>query len=182
MRQRFSAETGNRGIEVFLGVGSNLDSPLQQITRAFSALQALPDSWDFRCSPLYRSPPMGPQDQPDYINTVISLVTRLVPITLLRETQAIEQAHGRVRGVRWGPRTLDIDLLVYGDLILDTPELQLPHPGIAQRAFVLCPLSDIAPDLIIPGVGRVSDLVGRVSGGDTEMIGNPIDIRCNGAI
>lgn len=177
MSQAVAAGAGKHGIEVFLGLGSNQKQPLQQIGRAFSALQALPKSKDARCSPLYHSPPMGPQEQPDYVNAVVRMVTRLAPHLLLREMQAIERAQGRVRGVRWGPRTLDIDLLVYGDLVLDTSDLQVPHPGITQRAFVLFPLFDISPDLNIPGLGKVSELIRCVNAKEVEKIGNLIDFK-----
>ena len=176
------AEASNLGVEVFLGIGSNLEEPRQQVSRAFSALQRLAESQDAHCSPLYISPPMGPQAQPDYVNAVVRLVTRLAPSLLLREIQAVERAQGRVREARWGPRTLDIDLLVYGDLVLDSPHLQVPHPGIAQRAFVLYPLFDIAPDLIIPGMGRVSELVKCVDAEGLAMIGHLVDIERNRAI
>ena len=96
--------------------------------------------------------------------------------------QTIEQAQGRVRGVRWGARTLDIDLLVYGDLILDTPDLQIPHPGIAQRAFVLYPLFDLAPRLVIPGLGALSGLVGAVDAQGLDMIGRLVDFGKKGSI
>jgi len=103
---------------------------------------------------------MGPQDQPDYLNAVVGLQTRLAALNLLRELQNIEHQHGRVRnGERWGPRTLDLDLLLYADDIIDSPDLSVPHPGIAERAFVLLPLAEIAPDLIVPNKGTVSELL-----------------------
>jgi 2-amino-4-hydroxy-6-hydroxymethyldihydropteridine diphosphokinase len=182
MSRAAEAEASNHGVETFLGIGSNLEKPRQQISRAFSALQTLADSKDARCSPLYLSPPMGPQAQPDYVNAVVRLVTGLAPTLLLREIQAIERAQGRERGAHWGPRTLDIDLLVYGDLVLDSRDLQVPHPGIAQRAFVLYPLCDIAPDLTIPGQGRVSELVKCVDAEGLVMIGDLIDIERNRTI
>jgi len=101
---------------------------------------------------------MGPEDQPDYINAVARLETWLEPHDLLRALQAIEQQHGRVRQLRWGARTLDLDLLLYGDAIIDRPELKVPHPGLHQRPFVLYPLQDIDPALMIPGMGRLSDI------------------------
>lgn len=157
-----SAVPGNSWVEVFLGIGSNLQLPRQQLKRAFSALQLLPECKEFRCSPIYLSPPMGSQQQPDYLNAAIRMGCRLPPRKLLQELQAIEQAQGRRRAERWGPRTVDLDLLIYGDLVLDTPELRIPHPGIAQRAFVLYPLWDIAPDLVIPGLGPLAELIQRV--------------------
>jgi 2-amino-4-hydroxy-6-hydroxymethyldihydropteridine diphosphokinase len=102
---------------------------------------------------------MGPQDQPEYVNAVMVIETTLPPLALLHSLQAIENAHGRVRGQRWGARTLDLDILLYGDFHLNTQELTVPHPGMAQRAFVLQPLHECAPDLVIPGVGKISDLI-----------------------
>lgn len=149
-------------VEVFLGAGSNLEQPRVQLKRALSALQLLPGCKEVCCSPVYLSSPMGPQQQPDYLNAVIRMATWLTPRRLLGELQAIEQAQGRTREERWGPRTLDLDLLLYGDLVLDTVELKIPHPGIAARAFVLYPLRDIAPDLIIPGLGSLAKLISQV--------------------
>ncbi len=106
---------------------------------------------------------MGPQDQPDYINAVAVLSTTLDPHRLLAELQAIEQRHNRVRKRRWGERTLDLDLLLYGDFQIVTAALTVPHPGLHERAFVLYPLAEIAPDVIIPGQGRAVDLAIRCS-------------------
>lgn len=102
---------------------------------------------------------MGPPEQPDYINAVAALETALAPLELLAALRVIEQRHGRRRdGTRWGPRTLDLDILLHGELLLDTPELMLPHPGLHERAFVLYPLMDIAPELVIPGRGTLRAL------------------------
>ncbi len=143
-----------------VGLGSNLADPEAQVRTAFTALADLPGTRLSARSALWRSTPMGPADQPDYVNAVALLETTLEPHALLDALLAIEQARGRVRdGTRWGPRTLDLDLLFYGDTVLDTPRLRLPHPGIAQRDFVLVPLGEIAPpDLAIPGLGRLADL------------------------
>lgn len=148
-------------VVAYIGVGSNLNDPRTQVRRALAALEDLPDTRCGACSSLYTSPPMGPPDQPPYVNAVACLVTRLAPLSLLAGLQGLEQAHGRVRdGIRWGPRTLDLDILTYGDRHIDLPELQVPHPGIPQRAFVLYPLAEIAPqDLCIPGMGLVSELL-----------------------
>jgi len=103
---------------------------------------------------------MGPQDQPDYLNAVVGLQTELSAFDLLNELQRIENQHGRLRdGERWGPRTLDLDLLLYAEEVIDTPELSVPHPGIAERSFVLLPLSELAPDLVVPNKGAVSNLL-----------------------
>lgn len=105
---------------------------------------------------------MGPQDQPDFINAVAALETRLTPQALLQALLVIEAQHGRRRdGMRWGPRSLDLDLLLYGDTLLDAPDLVLPHPGMHERAFVLYPLADIAPGLSVPGHGSVQALLAR---------------------
>ena len=102
---------------------------------------------------------MGPQDQPDYVNAVMAVATDLSPIELLRALQVIENSHGRVRGERWGSRTLDLDILLYGDQIIALPDLTVPHIGLTERAFVLYPLYEIAPQLIIPNKGRLVDLL-----------------------
>ena len=145
----------------YIGLGSNLDDPQAQVQQAFRELDALPKSRCSARSGLYRSPPMGPAGQPDYVNAVAELSTGLEPEDLLQRLHGIEAAHGRVRsGDRWGPRTLDLDLLLYGDFQVLRPELTLPHPGLARRAFVLLPLLEIAgPEMPIPGHGRLASLV-----------------------
>lgn len=149
-------------VTAYVGLGSNMERPAEQITRAFDELAALPDTRLVTRSPLYRSPPMGPQGQPDFINAVAALATHLPPQDLLQALLAIEVRHGRRRdGAHWGPRTLDMDLLLYGDTVLDAPGLVLPHPGLHQRAFVLYPLADIAPELSVPGLGSVRALRAR---------------------
>ena len=146
--------------EAYIGLGSNLDTPLQQIRSAAQALSDLDDVDDCRLSPLYTSQPVGPQDQPDYINAVMRLKTRLEPLALLKQLQAIENQHDRVRSIRWGARTLDLDLLLYDELTLNLPELIVPHPELKNRSFVLYPLADIAPDdLFIPGTASLSNLL-----------------------
>jgi len=142
-------------IRAFIGIGANLADPVAQVTRAIDELAMLPDTRLVDASPLYRTPPMGPPGQPDYVNAVAALDTVLPPHRLLDELQRIEQAHARVRGERWGPRTLDLDLLLYGDEMIADERLTVPHPGVATRAFVLLPLADLAPDLVVPGLGRV---------------------------
>ena len=149
-------------VTAYVGLGSNMERPAAQIGRAFDELAELPDTRLKARSPLYRSPPMGPQDQPEFINAVAALDTVLAPHDLLQALLAIEMRHGRRRdGTRWGPRTLDLDLLLYGDAVLDTPGLILPHPGLHERAFVLYPLADIAPELSVPGFGSVQALLAR---------------------
>jgi 2-amino-4-hydroxy-6-hydroxymethyldihydropteridine diphosphokinase len=161
-------------VTAYVGLGANLDEPADHVRRAFEDLAALSNIHLTARSPLYKSAPLGPADQPDYINAVAALETQLAPLELLAELRDIEAQHGRRRdGVRWGPRVLDLDLLLYGDLVLDTPELTLPHPGLHERAFVLYPLADIAPMLVIPGRGKLRELcaglqVGRVQRLETE--------------
>lgn len=145
----------------FIGIGSNLDGPAAQVRRALEELAALPDTRLERASALYRTPPLGPPAQPDYINAVARLVTGLAPHPLLDALQAIEQAHGRVRGERWGPRTLDLDLLVYDAVRIADDRLTVPHPGIGERSFVLTPLAEIAPDWDVPGLGPAAAALAR---------------------
>jgi 2-amino-4-hydroxy-6-hydroxymethyldihydropteridine diphosphokinase len=136
----------------YIGLGSNLNNPLQQVQSAIKQLACEPALSLQAVSRFYTSQPMGPQDQPDYVNAVIALKTSLPAPDLLQLLFKVERQHGRVRDSqrRWGARTLDLDLLLYGDTQLHTPDLQIPHPGICQRAFVLLPLLDIAPTLSLP--------------------------------
>lgn len=149
-------------VRAFVGIGSNLDDPIGHVRRALRELDEVVDSQCVAASSLYRSDPMGPPGQPDYINAVAALDTDLSPLDLLHALQALEQAHGRVReGLRWGPRTLDLDLLLYGSQTIDLPELQVPHPGLHERAFVLYPLAEIEPQLVVPGKGTMEQLMVR---------------------
>ncbi|MFP5504681.1 MAG: 2-amino-4-hydroxy-6-hydroxymethyldihydropteridine diphosphokinase [Gammaproteobacteria bacterium] len=149
-------------VTAYVGLGSNLDDPQRQVEDALREVAALPDTVLAARSSLYRSAPMGPADQPAYINAVARLDTRLAPEALLEALQAVETAHRRVRsGERWGPRTLDLDILLYGAARLDSPRLQVPHPGLAERNFVLEPLAEIAPELDIPGLGPLRELLAR---------------------
>jgi 2-amino-4-hydroxy-6-hydroxymethyldihydropteridine diphosphokinase len=144
----------------YIGLGSNLESPVAQIKSARLAILGLEGVKEWAFSNLYASAPMGPQDQPEFVNAVIAIETDLPPLGLLHALLAIEKAHGRVRGKqRWGARTLDLDLLLYGDEQIDLPELTVPHPGIAERPFVLYLLLECAPELIIPGKGKASELL-----------------------
>jgi 2-amino-4-hydroxy-6-hydroxymethyldihydropteridine diphosphokinase len=148
----------------YIGVGSNLDDPRAQLVGAFSKLAELPNTRVVLTSPVYRSRPFGPVEQPDFANAVVGVLTQLAPHALLASLRAIEAAQGRPeQRERWGPRVIDLDLLVYGRERRQDPELTLPHPGIVERNFVLYPLADIAPDLDIPGLGRVTELKGRVT-------------------
>ena len=134
----------------FVALGSNLDAPEQQLQQALTALAALPQSTLLGCSPHYRSRAVGPGPQPDYLNAVCTLDTTLAPLALLDQLQAIEQAQGRVRQQHWGARTLDLDLLLYGDSVIELPRLQVPHPRMFERDWVLYPLADLDPALRFP--------------------------------
>ncbi|NOR37779.1 MAG: 2-amino-4-hydroxy-6-hydroxymethyldihydropteridine diphosphokinase [Woeseiaceae bacterium] len=142
----------------YIGVGSNLYGPEEQVERAIDALSRTPESELGARSSLYQSAPFGPVDQPDFVNAVVRLVTKLDAPTLLHQLQQIENSQGRIRGEHWGPRVIDLDLLVFGDMIVDLDDLKVPHPGIAERNFVLLPLQEIARDLVIPGLGRVVEI------------------------
>ena len=148
----------------YIGIGSNLEDPLRQVLDARDALDALPELRLRAFSPLYRNPALGPGPQPDYVNAVAIVETRLEPLELLAVLQAIESRHGRLReGTRWLPRTLDLDILVYGDRTIEAEGLRVPHPRMGERAFVLRPLHDLAPDLEVPGLGSVAALLSAVS-------------------
>lgn len=148
----------------YIGIGSNLADPVNQVRRALQLLSSILSSSCVAQSPLYRTAPVGgPPDQPDYINAVAALDTGLTPAQLFAVLQALELGQGRRRTVRWGPRTLDLDLLLYDQLISDDPRLTLPHPRLHERAFVLYPLYDIAPNLTIPGQGSLRTLCANCS-------------------
>jgi len=156
------ATEGRRPTQVaYVGLGSNLADPQQQVRRALATLDRLPGTRLLAASALYVTAPVGPQDQPDYVNAAARLETRLPPLDLLAALLAIEAAQGRHRdGTRWGPRILDLDLLLHGEVEVDLPGLRLPHPEIGRRAFVLIPLADVAPiGLPIPGQGTLGQLL-----------------------
>jgi len=146
---------------VYIGLGSNMQQPLAQLKDAVMALRNTPGLANIHCSPVYQTQPMGPTDQPDYINAVVQCHTTLSANQLLDRTQLIENRAGRIRDRRWGPRSLDLDLLLFGQETINTLRLMVPHPGIANRSFVLYPLADLAPTLSIPGKGLVLDLRDR---------------------
>lgn len=146
----------------WLGLGSNLDQPQQHVRRASADLAGLSGVRVLATSALYRTVPVGgPPGQPPFCNACVAVACRQSPLALLERLQAIEAAHGRVRDVRWGPRTLDLDMLAYDDLRLRSERLCLPHPRATQRAFVLVPLAEIAPALVLAG-RRVIDHLARV--------------------
>lgn len=155
----------------YIGLGSNLDGPEVQLEMALEALDDIPDTRLVKKSSFYRSAPLGPSDQPDFINAVALVDTGLTAGQLLIRLQTIENRQGRVRGgQRWGPRTLDLDLLLYGSRVIEEPELTVPHPGIRRRNFVLMPLLELAPELEIPGLGRADELLAAAgSAGITRL-------------
>jgi 2-amino-4-hydroxy-6-hydroxymethyldihydropteridine diphosphokinase len=143
----------------YVGLGSNLQGPTRQLENAFELLAEILATRLIRKSSLYRSAPFGGVEQPDFVNAAAALMTRLSAAELLRELQRIEDARGRERGdVRWGPRVLDLDLLVYSDQKIEEPNLIIPHPGIGERNFVLLPLGEVAPGLNIPGLGQIENI------------------------
>lgn len=151
-------------MHVFIGLGSNLDNPCHQLQQAIKALQNLRLTQYCQCSSFYSSTPMGPQDQDDFINAVVEINTELTPIELLNELQVIEHQQGRVRLKHWGPRTIDLDILIFGDEMMQTDELVIPHPGLAERNFVLYPLAELVnKNFIVPGKGKLNKLMQQVS-------------------
>lgn len=143
----------------WIGLGSNVGDPVGQVRAALVSIDAIPRTRVYLQSSLFASEPMGPPDQPLYINAVAAVRTRLTPHALLRALHDIEHEAGRVReGKRWGPRRLDLDLLDFDERTVADEELTLPHPGAGQRSFVLVPWAELAPDTWIPGAGRVGDL------------------------
>lgn len=148
----------------YIALGSNLKQPVLQVRRAWEELEKLPSTQLLLRSALYRSEPLGRQDQPDFINAVVKIATGLAPHALLAALLAIEQRHGRVRESLNAPRTLDMDVLLYDDLQYNDALLTIPHPRMHLRAFVLQPLQEIAPDCVIPGHGRVADLLADCTG------------------
>lgn len=159
-------------IQAYIGLGSNLDDPAAQLRAAAVELAALPDTRLAACSSLYASAPVGFRDQPDFVNAVCRLDTALAPERLMHELLAIERRRGRVRDRPGGPRTLDLDLLLYGDLGCQRPGLILPHPRLHERAFVLYPLREIAPELQVPGHGPVAALLAGCVGQGIEPLVN----------
>ena len=155
----------------YIGIGSNLSDPRTQVVDALDCIAEIADVRLVRRSSLYGSSPLGPADQPDYVNAVAGVLTLLAPRALLEQLHALERAAGRPdKHERWGPRILDLDLLVYGREQWSDAELTLPHPGIVERSFVLYPLAEVAPDLDIPGLGRVADLKRRVSAQSIRLL------------
>ena len=158
----------------YIGIGSNLKDPKSQVRHACERLQSIQSTRVVCLSPLYGSKPFGPVSQPDFVNAVAGVLTRLDPRALLEELLGIEREFGRPpQRERWGPRVLDLDLLIFGRERRQEPGLTIPHPGIVERNFVLYPLADLAPDLDVPGLGRVLELRGRLAPLGLERLGEP---------
>lgn len=159
-------------MRAYLGLGANLDQPIQQLCRAINRLQQQSGIEQLRSSHFYASTPMGPQNQPDYVNAVVEIETHLSPLALLDVCQHIENEQQRRRALRWGARTLDIDILSIADIQMQDERLTLPHPGIIYRDFVVLPWQTLASDYTIPSLGKVSHL--QLIGGDYQAM--PIDM------
>lgn len=155
----------------FVGLGANLDDPQLQVSLALDDLDAITDTRLVKASSLYRSAPLGYEAQPEYVNAVAQVDTALSAERLLGELQAIEARHGRRRSFPNAPRTLDLDLLLYGNAVLDGDKLTLPHPRMHERAFVLLPLLEIAPDATVPGRGSARELMDKCAGQTVRRIG-----------
>lgn len=159
-------------VRAFVGLGGNLGDVETTLMEAVWALESLPQSSLRAQSAIYRSPPWGRTDQPDFLNCVVEIQTRLAAIELLNRLLEIEERFGRVRDPadRWGPRKLDLDLLAYGDEEIDEPGLHLPHPRLKERAFVLVPLAEIAPTLQLPGLDRVDAMLAQVDSSEIRVL------------
>ena len=164
----------NAPVDAFVGLGSNLGESVATLCAALAALDAVADTRLMRASHFYRTPAWGVTEQPDFLNAVAMLRTSLSPARLLAAMLDIERAAGRDRraddGGRWGPRTLDLDLLLYGDLVVDEAGLRVPHPHLHERAFALVPLVEIAADVVIPGIGPARDALARMETADIQAL------------
>jgi 2-amino-4-hydroxy-6-hydroxymethyldihydropteridine diphosphokinase len=137
-------------IDTYIGLGSNLDEPQEQVRQAIEELKKIKTFDLIRCSSLYETPPMGPQNQSDYVNAVIKIQSDIAAIEILDKLQYLEQVHGRIKLEKWGARSLDLDILLYGQQEIDSTRLKIPHPGLYSRAFVLYPLLEIEPEMVLP--------------------------------
>jgi 2-amino-4-hydroxy-6-hydroxymethyldihydropteridine diphosphokinase len=155
----------------YVAIGSNLDDPPAQVCTALESLSRLPGCRLIAQSRLYRTRPLGPQDQPEFVNAAAGLLTKLGPRDLFDALKGIEAAQGRAHPVvRWGPRRIDLDLLLHADARIDDPDLKIPHHGLTERNFVLYPLRDIAPDLLVHGHGRIRELAARAGSDGLALI------------
>lgn len=160
-------------VRAVIAIGANLAEPAKQVEKAFAELGRIPTTRLLARSALYRTAPIGPQGQPDYVNACALVETSLAPRALLDELLAIERAHGRVRDIPNGPRTLDLDIILYANETIAEPGLAIPHARAHERAFVLAPLIDVWPDASIPGRGRASGLLAGVRGQAIERLAEP---------
>lgn len=161
-KPKIFAETAKMTVSAYIGLGSNMQNPVHQLTTALAELDRLPTTICVKAASFYLSPPMGPIEQPEYLNTVALLHTSLEVEELFSGLLALEARHGRNRnGIRWGPRPLDLDILLFANRQINTQRLAIPHPGLSLRAFVLYPLFEIDPDLSIPGLGPLRTLIAR---------------------
>ena len=157
-------------VVAYIALGSNLQEPQRQLRAAFGALARLPQTQFIARSSMYASAPVGYADQPDFVNAVAAIRTQLAPRALLDALLALERAHGRVREFPNAPRTLDLDIVLYGERVIHEPGLTVPHPRMRERAFVLVPLAEIAPDAMVPGLGRVRALLAGVDAGSVRVL------------
>ncbi|HGO5824092.1 TPA: 2-amino-4-hydroxy-6-hydroxymethyldihydropteridine diphosphokinase [Mannheimia haemolytica] len=151
---------------VYIALGSNLDNPLEQLKQAVEKLKKFAN--EFEISPFYGSKPVGPQDQPDYVNAVAKFSTDLSPTALLDKLQSIENEQGRVRVRRWGERTLDLDIILYGNQQIQTERLNVPHIEMKNREFVIVPMFDLTPDLVLPTGEKLADIYAQFK--DHQMV------------
>ena len=164
---------------VYIGIGANMSNPFKQVQTALTNLSALPQIQYLDCSSFYQSQPLGPTGQLDYINAVVAIKTTLLPNVLLKVLQRLEEKQGRRRnGVRWGPRIIDLDILLYGDLLIQSDKLHLPHPGLFLREFVLYPLAEIAKDLIFHTGESIVELQAKCPArGITQIVKPPFSSK-----
>jgi 2-amino-4-hydroxy-6-hydroxymethyldihydropteridine diphosphokinase len=167
-----NASSKSRSTIAFIALGANLDDPRRQVHSGFDALARLPRTRLLARSSLYATTPIGYADQPDFINAVAKIETRLAPRALLDALLEVERQHGRRRSIPSGPRTLDLDVLLYGALQVQEPGLTIPHPRMHERAFVLVPLVEIEPECIIPGRGRAADWLAGCGDQNIKRIGS----------
>ncbi len=161
------------GVLAYVGMGSNLDDPVMQLRKALDELARMPGSSLLRCSSFYRTPPWGVVEQPDFVNAVAEIRTDLAPGHVLEQLLGIERRAGRVRGgEQWGPRVIDLDLLVHGDSRIDEDGLCVPHPRMLQRAFVLVPLAELDVSLRLPEYGRIADHLARLDASHCQRLAN----------
>lgn len=151
-------------ITAYIGVGTNMGDKEANIRQALEMISQTPGVSLNRTASIYKTEPVGFEDQDWFLNTVVEITTELPPLALLEKLLAIESRMGRVRTIHWGPRVIDLDIVLYGDMEIDTPQLTVPHPRMAERAFVLAPLAELKPELELKGLGRVSKLAGGLTG------------------